>query len=183
MKNKVMKFESPQRLAELDPKETLLKLGFSPGMVLCDIGAGSGIFSFPAAEISSNNIYAIEISEGMIEILNERIAERKVSNIIVKKADGNKLPVKDISCDMAIMVTVLHEIDDKEALLVEIQRLLVEKGTFAVVEFHKKPTPSGPPKEHRISEEEVKALCKDRFEWTDRFDLGENFYCLVFKNQ
>ena len=30
-------------------------------MVLCDIGAGTGIFTFPATEISSNDIYAHEV--------------------------------------------------------------------------------------------------------------------------
>lgn len=43
------------------------------------------VFSFPAAEISSGEIYALDILDMMIEILEERKHERKVDNLIVKK--------------------------------------------------------------------------------------------------
>lgn len=183
MKNKIQKFESPSRLSELSPKETLIKAGFTEGMVLCDIGAGSGIFTFPAADISSSRIYAVEISDNMIQVINDRILERQISNIIVKRSDGDKLPIDDGACDMAVMVTVFHEIGDKGSMLREVQRILKDKGRFVVIEFHKDSTSMGPPPEHRISEEEVAALCESRFSLLDKFDLGENFYCLVFEKK
>ena len=59
--NRAIKFENPIRISELSPKATLIRVGFMEGMKLCDIGAGTGIFSFPATEISSDDIYALEI--------------------------------------------------------------------------------------------------------------------------
>ena len=178
--NKISKFENPIRIAELDPKNTLIKAGFKDGMVLCDIGAGTGIFSFPAAEISSNDIYALEISDSMLELLKERVAERNAGNLKPKKVDSNVLPLDNNSCDMAIMVTVLHEIEDKEAMLTEIKRILKENGRFMVIEFHQRETPMGPPVDHRLGEEYVEEICNSKgLKTVDRFSLGDNCYCVI----
>lgn len=61
--HKISKLENPVRLAELDPAATLIRAGFRENMVLCDIGAGTGIFTFPATQISSEKIYTLEISD------------------------------------------------------------------------------------------------------------------------
>ena len=82
--SKITKFENPIRIAELDPKNTLKKAGFKENMILCDIGTGTGIFSFPAAQISSSYIYALEISDSMLELLERRKAERNVENLKIR---------------------------------------------------------------------------------------------------
>jgi len=180
--NKIKKYENEKRLLELNPTNTLIKAGFKEDMILCDIGAGTGIFSFPAAEISCNDIYALEISDDMIEILKNRIAESNTSNLKVKKVDSNILPLDDSSCDMAIMVTVLHEIENKEFMINEIKRILKDKGRVMIIEFHKRKTPMGPPVDHRISEEDSEALCnKNGLKTIDKFSLGDNFYSVVFE--
>lgn len=179
---KVLKFENENRIAEINPEGTLIRAGFKEDMVLCDIGAGSGIFTFPAAHISQNTIYALEISDSMIELLESRKAERKTDNLIIKKVDTKVLPLEDGSCDMAVMVTVLHEIENKEFMLGEIKRALKKNGRLMVIEFHKKDTPMGPPARHRLSMEYVIELCGGfDFKTTDQFSLGDNFYCVVFQ--
>mgnify|MGYP000553606842 CR=1 FL=1 len=52
--NKVKKFESKARLKELIPYETLKAMGLKANDVFCDIGAGTGIFTFAASGIGSN---------------------------------------------------------------------------------------------------------------------------------
>ena len=44
--NRIKKFENPERIAELNPRQTLQAVGFKRGMTLCDIGAGTGLFTF-----------------------------------------------------------------------------------------------------------------------------------------
>ncbi len=180
--SKVAKFESPQRLEELDPRNTLIKAGFQENMVLCDIGAGSGIFSFPAAQISSNDIYALEISDPMIELLKSRMTENKIQNLKIRKVDSDLLPLENDICDMALMVTVFHEIENKESMLGEIKRILKEKGRFMIIEFHKRETPMGPPVDHRISEEDVEKICNhNNFITIEKFPMGDNFYGIIFE--
>ena len=89
--------------------------------------------------------------------------------------------VPDGSCDAALLCTVLHELTDVPAMAAEIKRILRPDGILAVIEFHKCETPFGPPVDHRLSEEHTAALLGfTGFRVTERFVLGENFYCLVF---
>jgi precorrin-6B methylase 2 len=58
----INKLENPARLLELAPADTLHKIGLSEGSIFCDVGAGTGVFTFPAASISNTTVYAVEIS-------------------------------------------------------------------------------------------------------------------------
>ena len=180
--NRIIKLESQIRIAELNPKNTLIKAGFKDDMILCDIGAGTGIFSFPATKISSKDIYALEISDSMIELLENRKAERNTKNLKIKKVDSTILPLDNNSCDMAIIVTVLHEVENKEFMINEIKRVLKKEGKLMIIEFHKRKTPMGPPTDHRLSEERVEQICNSNgLKTIDKFSLGDNFYSVVFE--
>ena len=179
--HKLSKFENPERIAELNPRQTLQAIGFKPGMTLCDIGAGSGLFSFAAAGMSAEPIYALEISEPLLELMEQRVCERKVANIAVKKSTPTALPLAAKCCDVVLMVTVFHELDNPALILAECQRILVPGGKLIIIEFHQRVTPLGPPVHHRISEATVENICIEYgFVAERKFTLGANFYCLVF---
>lgn len=179
---KIERFESKERLEELSPIETLKRAGFSEDMVLCDIGAGTGVFAFPAAKISSNSIYALEKSDDMIEILKNRIEDRNIENVIIKKVTSDILPVDDKVCDLTILITVLHHIDDKVMLFKEIRRISKDHGKIIIIEFYKRETGSGPPIEIRISEEELQKIAEDNnLEIIQKFELGSNFYGFIIQ--
>ena len=176
------KLENTDRIKELSPEDTLKKAGLKEDMILVDIGAGTGIFSFAGATITETKVYALEISDKMLEFLREKKAKNKVENLEILKVASDILPLEDNMCDLAIMVTVLHEIEDKKTLLNEIKRILKKDGSLLVVEFHKRETPMGPPVGHRIAEKEVEETCQNRgFNKKDKFNLGDNFYALLFK--
>ncbi len=181
-KNKIYKFENDTRLAELNPTRTLIRAGLKENMVLCDIGAGTGVFAFPAIEITHNTVHALEISDEMIDLLESRKKERGTENLKVKKVISEVLPLDQAICDMVLMVTVLHEIRDPGLLLAEIKRVLKKNGKLLIIEFHKKETPMGPPVDQRLAIEYTEELCNSfGLKATDKFELGENFYCVVFE--
>lgn len=177
---KILKFENPARIAELDPINSLKRAGFEEGMTLCDIGAGTGIFSFAAAKISSEKIYALDISDKMINLMEERKTERNAKNIVVRKVESSELPVESESCDLAIMITVLHELDEPGVMMKEIKRILKKDGKLLIVEFYKVESLSGPPFDHRISEDRVEELYRENgFQKIEKFKMSENFYGLI----
>ena len=180
-KNKIDKFENNTRLAELNPTNTLIRAGLKENMVLCDIGAGTGVFAFPAIDITHNTVHALEISDDMIELLEFRKKERGVDPLKITKVLSDVLPLDSALCDMILMVTVLHEIKDPASLLAEIKRVLKKTGKLVIIEFHKKATPMGPPIDHRLALEYTEEICTSfGFKTADKFLLGENFYCIVF---
>ena len=133
------KLENPQRRKELSPGETLRKAGFAEGMTLCDIGAGTGLFLFEAARISREAVFALEIDPELIQFMEKRKAEQGLANAIIRQVENEKLPVEDHCCDMVLLVTVFHELADKETMLREIRRILKKSGKLFIIEFNSKP--------------------------------------------
>ena len=184
MNNQPIKLENPVRIHELNPEETLRRIGLQDGDVFCDIGAGTGVFTVPAATLTQNTVYALEINPELLPVIQNKAADRGLGNIQVKLVSGDSFGLNDGSVDITLMCTVLHEIGDKRAFLHNVKKLLKAGGRAAVIEFHKRSTPMGPPAAHRIGREEVSAeMQKAGLRLAGEFDLGENFYCMVFENQ
>lgn len=182
MKFTVDMLETKERMAELLPTETLKFIGFEDGMTFCDIGAGSGVFSFPAAEISKNNIYALELNDDLINFMENKKANLGLNHMQIKKVKSDILPVNDNSCDLVMMTAVLHGIKRKEELVKEIKRVLKGSGKLTIVEFHKKNQVDGPPMSYRMSPSDVKEIIeKYGFEVEKERVLGENNYLLSFR--
>jgi len=173
------KLETPARLAELAPPETLARLGLSDGMTFADIGAGTGIFTTAAAAITRAQIFAVDPSAGMRTILEEKKNELGLQQVEIL-SDVSELPKQSVN--LALLCTVLHEIKDQEAFLKQIASGLKPGGKLAVIEFHKQPTPYGPPPEIRISPEDVLRLSASAgFVESERFSLAESYYCLCLQ--
>jgi ubiquinone/menaquinone biosynthesis C-methylase UbiE len=169
--------ENPVRVAELNPPGTLRRVGLEPGGCLVDVGAGTGLFTFEASRQSDVKVYAVEVSLEMLRLLGERKTQQGLDNVIVVDGIEN---VPDSVGDLALLSTVLHELEDPSAVLREIRRALKPGGRLAVIEFHDRPTPMGPPAPHRIGEAQAAGMLTGTgFQPEGAFTLGENMYCLT----
>ncbi len=181
MKHKQEKLERPERLAELQPAETLGRVGFEDGQVLADIGAGSGIFAIPAARMTADTVYALDTDPEMLRIIDGKAQREGLTNIKLVQVSGDCFDIEAGAVDLALLVTVLHEIGDKATMLEEIGRILKTGGRILVIEFNKRETSMGPPMAIRLEECETEAvLAAAGFRRTDGFELGGNMYGLVF---
>ena len=177
------KLESPNRINELKPIETLEKLGFTEGMTLCDIGSGTGLFSIPAANISKNNIYALDISQDMIDYLNNKKNELSLESLIPMKVDGDNLPLENNTIDLVLIITVLHEVNNIKLTLKEIKRILKKSGKAYIVEFYKKETSFGPPLDIRIDSKDLINLSMEvGFTSIEEIKISDNLYGILLKN-
>ena len=61
--------ESPQRIAGLKINEVISRLYLKPGMIVADIGAGTGVFSRPLARAVApgGKVYAIDVDQGLVD--------------------------------------------------------------------------------------------------------------------
>lgn len=182
MHPKQAKFENPVRLFDLDPENTLRRIGLTREKAFCDIGAGSGIFATQAAKMTDGPVYAIDIDPDMLDIIREKADVEVLPNLKAQRVIDGVFPLLDQSVDLALMVTVFHEIDSKELFLNETERILKSNGHVAVIEFHKGDTPYGPPIPHRIAREDVLEQFQNAgFSVEAEFTLGETYYGIVFR--
>jgi SAM-dependent methyltransferase len=65
------KLDAPERKTWLPPAQVLEALGLRPGMVIADIGAGTGYFTIPIADSPAGveHIYAFDMQPEMLAIL------------------------------------------------------------------------------------------------------------------
>ena len=180
IQRKLGKLESPARIAELAPEQCLNMLGLTPEKVFCDMGAGTGLFSF-AASPKAAEVYSLELDANLLAYMQEKAADLGISNMHVVQGEENCLPLPAASCHAVLLCTVLHELEHPKQTLEQIRAVLHPGGTLGVIEFHKKATAFGPPVDVRVAEEDVKAQVQAAgFTLQHSRHLGENFYFLVF---
>jgi SAM-dependent methyltransferase len=90
----------------------------SQGMILVDIGAGTGAFAAAFSDWFGLSIFAVEPSAAMRAEIPRR------PDIQVLEGDASSLPLPDGSADGAWLSLVIHHIPDLEAAAREIRRVL-----------------------------------------------------------
>lgn len=176
------KLDNEWRRQVLPPKATLENLGLVSGDIVADIGCGIGYFTIPAAEIVSPNskIYALDTSKEMLAEVERRAKTAGISNITVIETGEYDLKLPDEAVNFVLMVTVIHEIIDKEKFLMQAYRILKPSGRLVVIDWEKKQTEAGPPIGHRLDKREAKEILKSSgFEVRKELGIADVFYGLV----
>jgi ubiquinone/menaquinone biosynthesis C-methylase UbiE len=150
--------ERPEREDEEAPSKAIDALDLKPGMVVADIGAGSGYYASRIAKRvgPTGKVYATDIQPGMIELLDRRIKSEGLTNVttVLGGMDDPKLPPKSI--DLAIMVDVYHELQQPQLFLQRLKDTFKAGGRLVLLEFRKE-DPKVPILEvHKMSVAEVK---------------------------
>ena len=150
--------ERSEREQEEAPSKAIAALDLKPGMVVADIGAGSGYYTSRMSKSvgPTGKVYATDIQPGMIELINRRIAAEGLTNVttILGGMDDPKLPPASI--DLAIMVDVYHELQEPQVFLQRLKAAFKPDGRLVLLEFRKE-DPKIPILEvHKMSVAEVK---------------------------
>jgi ubiquinone/menaquinone biosynthesis C-methylase UbiE len=176
------KLDNPERRAMLPPEETLRKLGLKAGEVMADIGCGIGYFTIPASQIvgSKGKVFALDIADEMLQEVNETKQLNHLNNIETVKVAEYDLKLETGLITVGLTCNVLHEIEDLDRYIDEIQRILAVKGRLVVIEWEKKISNLGPPIDHRIDKTELIKLFKAHgFEIFDCQSIGEEYYSFM----
>lgn len=172
--------ESPERLQFLNPDVILDKVGLGKEMVLADLGCGTGYFTIPASR-RVKKVYALDVQQGMLDILRENIQKQKIGNMEAILSEEAHIPLPDSSVDVLLMGNVFHELEDRNSILKEVKRILSGEGKLVIVDWKKVEMDFGPPIEERLTAEEVISICKDNgFEALEQSDAGLYNYLLIF---
>ena len=131
--------ERPEREDEEAPSKAIDALGLVPGMVVADIGAGSGYYATRMARrvAPTGRVYATDIQQGMLDIITRRVAAERLDNIttVLGGFDDPRLPAR--SLDLAIMVDVYHELQAPQAFLQRLRESFKPDGRLVLLEYRK----------------------------------------------
>jgi SAM-dependent methyltransferase len=144
---------------EQEERTSLLveELDLKPGMVVADVGAGSGYLSRRMApQVRPGRVIAVDIQPQMLALLAKVAEDPRYANIepLLGAADDTHLPAGSV--DLAIMVDVYHELEFPHEVLESIVRALKPGGRVAFVEYRGE-DPGVPIKTlHKMTEKQVR---------------------------
>lgn len=160
--------ERPERAQEERPDLVLAALDIKPGMVIADIGAGTGYYARRLARRTGSRglVYAIEVQPAMMRLLEKALARHHATSVKAVLGTATDPRLSPNSVDLAIMVDVYHELEFPHEMMTAIVRGLKPGGQVVFVEY-RADDPQVPIKPlHSMSEEQVrKEAAVHRLEW------------------
>ncbi|MSQ18859.1 MAG: class I SAM-dependent methyltransferase [Betaproteobacteria bacterium] len=136
----------------------LAALALKPGMVVADIGAGTGYLSrqMAPAVMPGGKVWAVDVQPEMISLLQAGLKRRGLTEVEARlgAVDDVRLPVGSV--DLVVMVDVYHELAFPYEVLASVMKSLKPGGRIAFVEY-KAEDPRVPIKPlHKMSEAQIK---------------------------
>ncbi|WP_321493868.1 class I SAM-dependent methyltransferase [uncultured Desulfobacter sp.] len=160
------------------------------GGVILDLACGKGMYSVFLSQLAgpSGLVYAVDLWEEGLGILEENAREKKIDTIATIKADVTRQidHIEAHSLDLCLMATVLHDFKEMNAdriVLKQVRNLLKPGGRLAIVEFKKMDGPPGPPEHIRLTPEETeKMVTAEGFKKVKSADIGDYNYMMTFSS-
>jgi precorrin-6B methylase 2 len=133
-------------------------LQLDPGMVVADIGAGTGYLArrMAAAVMPGGKVLAVDVQPEMVSLLQSMVRQTGLTQI--EPSLGTEVDVKlpTASVDVAIMVDVYHELAFPYEVMASIIRALKPGARLVFVEYRAE-DPKVPIKAlHKMSEAQIK---------------------------
>lgn len=102
---------------------------FNPNMEVLEIGCGTGSTALIHAPYVKH-IRAVDISSKMLEIAKEKADAKNVRNVTFEQSTIDDLRVADETLDAVLALSILHLLEDREAVIERVHRMLKPGGIF-----------------------------------------------------
>jgi predicted methyltransferase len=127
-----------------EPGQLVRLLGITSGMIVADIGAGSGYYVVRLSPIvgPSGRVIAEDVVPEYLRTLRKRVHDRGLQNTVISRGEPHdpRLPVN--SLDIAILVHMYHEIAQPYGLLYNLVPALKPGARVGIVDAY------GPTSQH-----------------------------------
>lgn len=135
------KFEVESREIYTAREAIVNAVGLSPGDVVADIGAGTGLFTFPFAKQVGEHgqVLAVDISDAFLQHISKEAAERNLQNVTTIRCRDDSTTLSADSVDAAFICDTYHHFEFPSATLASIHNALRVSGQLIVVDFDRVP--------------------------------------------
>jgi predicted methyltransferase len=121
--------------------EIVAATGASPGMVVADVGAGTGLFTrlFAAKVSPGGKVIASDVAKPFVDAIVRSAREQGLANVegVVGTQSDPKLPAGAV--DIVFVSDAYHHFEQPQAMLAAIHAALKPGGRLLVVDFERIP--------------------------------------------
>lgn len=148
----------------LNPYQILKEeLELTPNSTVADLGCGGvGHFVIQAAKLigEKGTVHAVDILKETLSSITNRAKLEKLDNIQTHWSNLEKfgaLKINDNSLDAALLINVLFQNKNPEAMIKEAARLLKKHGKLLIIDWLPGRFPVGPEPSAKTDQEKIKA--------------------------
>lgn len=175
--------ERPEREQEEHGDKLVEELNLKPGMVVADIGAGTGYYSRRLARkvAPGGKVLAVDIQPEMLDLLGKNMRQEGITNVVpvLGSVSDPRLPAGVV--DLVLMVDVYHEFEFPFEMMQAICKSLKPGGRVVFVEFRAE-DPAVPIKPlHKMTEAQVrKEMAPLPVEWAQTISILPRQHIIEF---
>jgi ubiquinone/menaquinone biosynthesis C-methylase UbiE len=129
--------DRPEREREESTSEAIKALRLQPGMVVADVGAGSGYYTVRLARAvgPTGRVYATDVQRGMLDLIERRVKEERLTNVVTVLGSDTDPSLPAQALDVALMVDVYHELQAPQTFMRRLREMLKPSGRLVLLEF------------------------------------------------
>ena len=129
-------WDTPEKRSRAEAVAHVIRdsIDLAPTMRVIDVGAGTGLLGLALAGEVGELVLA-EPSEGMLEVMREKLAAAEPSDVTAVHFDLMADPPPGDAFDLAVSLLVLHHVADTAAALTAIRRLLRPGGRICLADL------------------------------------------------
>ena len=149
--------ERKERIKEEDPEKLIKSLDVKEGMVVADVGAGSGYHTFMLAPLvgAKGKVIASDIQQEMLDLVTKKAKQLKVTNVEAVKGTTTDPKLSAGAVDLILLVDVYHEFEFPHEMTEKMVAALAPGGRLAFVEFRAEDDKVWIKPVHKMSERQV----------------------------
>ncbi len=178
------RFESESREIFQQRERIADAVGVKRGDDVADVGAGTGFLTLLFAERvgPSGTVYGVDIKPDFLDLINQRAAEKGLTNIETVLGTDDSVGLAPNSIDLAFICDTYHHFEFPKSTMASIRRALRPGGGVIIIDFDRVPGESRQwVLDHvRGGRAETRAEMVDfGFEWVEDVSiegLKENFF-------
>jgi len=120
-------------------KDVLREVDIRPGFNILDYGCGPGSYTIIAAELvgAMGKVYALDIHPLAVKRVQNVASKRGLTNIETIKSD-RATGLEKGSVDVVLLYDTFHALDNPDAVLEELHRVLSSNGILSFSDHHMK---------------------------------------------
>ena len=131
-----------------DPVKNLKAFRLKEDSIVADLGAGTGFYSIALSHmVPKGKVYAVEIVKDFLAAIRHKVKEAHLQNVEIiwgniEKVGGTK--IGEGVADAVIASNVFSQVEDKDNFILEIKRILKERGKVLLIDWSDASSSLGP---------------------------------------
>jgi len=139
LKDFLQKFEGESREIAANSKEIVTACKLKPGMMVADVGAGTGLFTrkFAIEVGEKGKVFAVDIAPTFLRHIEKTCAESKIKNVETILCDQFSTKLPKNSVDLIFICDTYHHFEFPQRTLQSIHDALRPGGNLILIDFQR----------------------------------------------